>query len=135
MTVVKYNTFPEKVSIFWDIENCRPKMKSILEVVANIRNLVLQGRQVIRSLSPAPEPDQEGLFRWGGSNDHDDGDDHDSDDDADSSAKVLRQQMRKVVDTSGQPGRIVLISGWEYEEMDGWFNRPLISMSTLGASE
>ena len=50
MTVVKYNTFPEKVSIFWDIENCRPKMKSILEVVANIRNLVLQGRQVIRSL-------------------------------------------------------------------------------------
>ena len=37
----------KKVSIFWDIENCRPKMKSILEVVANIRNLVLQGRQVI----------------------------------------------------------------------------------------
>ena len=37
----------KKVSIFWDIENCRPKMNSILEVVANIRNLVLQGRQVI----------------------------------------------------------------------------------------
>ena len=29
----------------------------------------------------------------------------------DSSDEVLRQQMRKVVDTSSQPGRIVLISG------------------------
>merc|ERR1711971_788504 len=29
----------------------------------------------------------------------------------DSSDEVLRQQMRKVVDTSAQPGRIVLISG------------------------
>ena len=41
-------TLLQKVSIFWDIENCRPKMKSILEVVANIRSLVLQGRQVIK---------------------------------------------------------------------------------------
>ena len=29
----------------------------------------------------------------------------------DSSDEVLRQQMRKVVDTSSNPGRIVLISG------------------------
>ena len=29
----------------------------------------------------------------------------------DSSDEVLRQQMRKMVDTSAQPGRIVLISG------------------------
>ena len=29
----------------------------------------------------------------------------------DSSDEVLRQQMRKTVDTSSQPGRIVLISG------------------------
>ena len=29
----------------------------------------------------------------------------------DSSDEVLRQQMRKVVDTSAHPGRIVLISG------------------------
>ena len=29
----------------------------------------------------------------------------------DSSDEVSRQQMRKVVDTSSQPGRIVLISG------------------------
>ena len=40
------NTPPLKVSIFWDIENCRPKMNTILDVVANIRNLVLQGNQV-----------------------------------------------------------------------------------------
>ena len=37
---------PLKVSIFWDIENCRPKMNTILTVVVNIRNLVLQGHQV-----------------------------------------------------------------------------------------
>ena len=36
-----------KVSIFWDIENCRPKKNSIiLDVVAKIRRLVLQGHQV-----------------------------------------------------------------------------------------
>ena len=35
-----------KVSIFWDIENCRPKKNSILDVVATIRRLVLQGHQV-----------------------------------------------------------------------------------------
>ena len=32
----------------------------------------------------------------------------------DSSDEVLRQQMRKVVDTSNNPGRIVLISGKIY---------------------
>jgi len=99
-----------KVSIFWDIENCRPKMKSILEVVANIRDLVLQGRQeqsfmvvcdvtsenkeVIKQLEDAHVSVQ-----------------HRSRTKKDSSDEVLRQQMRKVVDTSGQPGRIVLISG------------------------
>jgi len=99
-----------KVSIFWDIENCRPKMKSILEVVANIRNLVLQGLQeqsfmvvcdvtsenaeVIKQLEDAHVSVQ-----------------HRSRTKKDSSDEVLRQQMRKVVDTSAQPGRIVLISG------------------------
>ena len=37
---------PLKVSVFWDIENCKPKMNSILDVVARIRGLVLQGQQV-----------------------------------------------------------------------------------------
>jgi cold shock CspA family protein len=39
---------PMKVSIFWDIENCRPKRNTILEVVKLIRSLVLQGHQVTR---------------------------------------------------------------------------------------
>ena len=42
---------PKKVSIFWDIENCRPKKNSILQIVGKIRELVLQGQQVSSSSS------------------------------------------------------------------------------------
>ena len=45
---------PKKVSIFWDIENCRPKKNTILQVVGKIRELVLQGQQVLTYLLYKP---------------------------------------------------------------------------------
>ena len=101
-------------------------MKSILEVVANIRDLVLQGRQVIFSqmvFSSKNTKFQEQSFMVVCDVTSENKEvikqledahvsvQHRSRTKKDSSDEVLRQQMRKVVDTSGQPGRIVLISG------------------------
>ena len=43
----------------------------------------------------------------------------------DSSDEVLRQQMRKVVDTSAQPGRIVLISGLDLHFFSPHMMKPI----------
>lgn len=101
---------PMKVSIFWDIENCRPKMNTILTAVVNIRKLVLQGHQE-QSFMVVCDVTSENKDAIKQLEDANVNVLHRSRTKKDSSDEVLRQQMRKVVDTSSNPGRIVLISG------------------------
>ena len=103
----------KKVSVFWDIENCQPKKGKVLDIVQEVRDMshnegfqeqtfiavcdvTTKPKSLIRDLESA---NVNVIHRSRKKN---------------SSDEILRQQMRKVVDTSKNPGRIILITGWSF---------------------
>eukprot|EP00092_Neocalanus_flemingeri_P002800 GFUD01002997.1.p1 GENE.GFUD01002997.1~~GFUD01002997.1.p1 ORF type:complete len:465 (-),score=127.21 GFUD01002997.1:568-1962(-) len=115
MKVAEYNKCEEhkdskKVSVFWDIENCRPKKGKVLDIVQEIRDMSHgEGFQEQTFMAVCDVTRElKGLIR-----------DLESSNvnvmnrtrKKNSSDEILRQQMRKVVDTNKDPGRIILISG------------------------
>ena len=123
-----------KVSVFWDIENVRPaKNASVLEVVGKIRKKFVDGgleagfivvcdvrkepKELVDKLTEAQVQVQ-----------------HVSGDKKNTSDEVLRQEMRRFVDMSSAPGKIVLISGAFFLFAPCLFQVTVISQQIFTAS-